>query len=59
MFTTPGATPPTTPALTVAMPVLLLIHDPPLGVPVKVRVLPAHTAEPPVIEADALTVTLR
>ena len=58
MFTTPGDKPLTTPPLTVAIVVLPLIHDPPLGEPLRVIVEPVHTREPPVIVAAAFTVTM-
>jgi len=59
MVTTPDDTPVTTPVeLTVAVPVLLLVHVPPDGVAVSEVDVPTHTVLLPVIDAEALTVTI-
>ena len=61
MVAVPAATPVTTPVLaTVAIPVALLLHAPPVVPLVNVVVPPAHTVAVPVIEpalGKGLTVT--
>jgi hypothetical protein len=54
----PAATPVTTPAAsTVWMDGLAVVHVPPVGVPVKVAVVPIHALAVPVIAGNAITVT--
>ena len=61
MVAVPAATPVTTPAATVAMPLALVVHVPPDTLSVKVVVEPAQTDAVPVIAAGvngiAFTVT--
>ena len=56
MFTTPGATPVTTPVVvTVAREVLPLLHVPPDGVEVSVIELPTQTVPGPATVAEEIT----
>ena len=59
ILTVPVLSPVTVPnGFTVALKVLLLVHVPPLGVPVKASVEPMQAMLPPVIEGAGLIVTV-
>ncbi len=59
MVAVPGATPPTVPTVTVATPVLSLLHAPPVGVLVNVVVVPADKlAVPEIAVGNAFTVII-
>ena len=49
MVAVPEATPPIVPPLTVATPVLVLLHTPPVATSLNTIVEPAHTVAVPVI----------
>ena len=58
IFTVPVVRPVTVPnGFTVALNVLLLVHVPPDGVPVKASAEPIHAILPPVIDGEGLIVT--
>lgn len=58
ILTVPELSPVTVPnGFTVALNVLLLVHVPPDGVPVKASVEPIHAILPPVMDGDVLMVT--
>jgi hypothetical protein len=59
MLALPGATPVTMPPDTVAMPVLLLLHVPPLTLLVNVVVDPSHTTDvPDMLPGDGAVLTV-